>query len=344
VVTGTPTEAGPATAAAPSRRTGLTTSVVICAFTPERWADLRSAVESVRAQTLAAGEILVVVDHNEALLRRASAELSTELTAEPTIELTGVRVVASAGPPGLSGARNTGVQESTGDVVLFLDDDAVAEADWVARTVHAFRDPDVIGVAGWALPRWDPPGRPGWFPEPLLWVVGCSYQGLPTSTAPVRNPIGAVMAFRRRAFELAGGFTTGIGRVGSRPMGCEETEFSIRVRQAEPTARIVLEPTARATHRVTAERMRPRYLVRRCWYEGRSKRLVSELVGSGDGLASERGHLLRVLPGAVLGGLASTARSGRPAGVLSALAVVVGAGATVAGYLAEWVIGRAGRS
>ena len=297
----------------------LTTSVVICAYTENRWDDLCAAVASVRAQTVPVGDVVLVIDHNDALAERASA-------------LDGVTVVPNRGERGLSGARNTGVEESDGELVLFLDDDAVAEPDWVERTAAAFADPDVVGAGGWVEPRWDSPGRPGWFPEPFLWVVGCSYQGLPATSADIRNPIGAAMAFRRRVFE-AGGFSTVVGRVGSRPVGCEETEFAIRVRQADPRARIVLVPEARVRHRVTADRRRWRYLVRRCWYEGRSKRAVTATVGA-DGLSSERGYVARVLPRAVAAGLWRTARTGRPDGALSAVAVVVGLAATAAGYLA----------
>jgi GT2 family glycosyltransferase len=313
---------------APSRSgTGrrLSASVVICAYTERRWDDLCAAVDSVRAQTVAPDEIVVIVDHNDALARRAAHHLR------------GVSVVAAEGAPGLSGARNMGVTVSTGDVVLFLDDDARACPEWIERTLGAFADPDVIGVAGLVLPRWDPPGRPSWFPDALLWVVGCSYEGLPTATAPVRNPIGAVMAFRRGAFLLAGGFRCDLGRSGSRPAGCEETEFSLRLRLASPRSVIVLEPAARAEHRVSAERMRWAYLLTRCWHEGRSKRAVSRMAGRGAALESERAYVARVLPAAVAQGLWATARTGDPAGLLRAVAVLAGLTAAATGYLAQLV-------
>lgn len=43
-------------------------SVVICAYTEKRWDDVLAAVASVRAQSLAAHEVILVVDHNPALL------------------------------------------------------------------------------------------------------------------------------------------------------------------------------------------------------------------------------------------------------------------------------------
>ena len=89
-------------------------SVVICAYTHERWADTVVAVESVRAQDVAA-EVIVVVDHNPALLARARRALPRH-----------VRVLRNAGRRGLSGGRNTAVSVASGEVVVFLDDDAAA--------------------------------------------------------------------------------------------------------------------------------------------------------------------------------------------------------------------------
>src|SRR5439155_54307 len=76
--------------------------------------------------------------------------------------------------------------------------------------------------------------RPTWHPPEFGWVVGCSYRGLPVEPAPVRNLIGCNMSMRRELFDAVGGFTHGIGRIGTIPLGCEETEWCIRVRQRFP--------------------------------------------------------------------------------------------------------------
>src|SRR5580692_2333469 len=101
-------------------------SVVICVFTRERWDDILAAIASVRGQSLPAHELIVVVDHNRELFEQLGAELSATV---PSGQGGGPRiiVVPNLGPRGLSGGKNTAVSIASGDVVAFLDDDAVAE-------------------------------------------------------------------------------------------------------------------------------------------------------------------------------------------------------------------------
>src|SRR5215210_6828031 len=94
-------------------------SVVVCAYSEARWRDLGSALASVRAQDPPATETVLVVDHNPALLARAKAAFP------------GLSIVPNEFARGLSGSRNTGIRHSTGDVVVFLDDDARAEGGWM---------------------------------------------------------------------------------------------------------------------------------------------------------------------------------------------------------------------
>ncbi len=310
-------------------------SVVICAHTEKRWHETCAAVASVRAQSLPSKEIIVVVDHNPRLLHALSAALPD------------VIVVENAQAQGLSGGKNTGVAVASGDIVAFLDDDAVADPDWLHNFADSYRDPAVLGVGGLTLPHWAAP-RPAWFPDEFAWVVGCTYRGMPETRAPVRNLLGGNASFRREAFEVAGGFRSGIGRsAAKRPLGGEETEFCIRVSQHAPAAVFLFDDRSRIWHLVPPERGRFGYFRARCYAEGLSKALVTASVGAADGLAAERRYVTRVLPRGVVRGMADAAR-GDLAGLGRAGAIVAGVTATAAGYAAGWAgrhsPGRGGRA
>jgi glycosyltransferase involved in cell wall biosynthesis len=295
-------------------------SVVICTYTEERWDRLILAVESALGQSRRPDELVIVVDHNPALLRRIESQRLP------------VQSVANRGPRGLSAARNTGLEEATGDVIVYLDDDAAAEPEWLAELAAAFIDPHVVGVGGAAVPVWQEGRRPGWFPDEFDWVVGCSYRGLPERDAVVRNVLGCNMAFARAELAAVGGFSTRLGRVGSHPIGAEETEVCIRLRQAYPGRTIAYRPRARVQHLVPRDRAMWRYFRARCYAEGLSKGMLSRMVGSRDGLASERRHAAVTLPLGMARDLIDVVRGDR-AGLARAGAIGAGLALTTAGYL-----------
>ncbi len=301
-------------------RTALDVSVVLCAYTEVRWKDLIEAVESVKCQSAPPREIVVAADHHPALLERVRASLPDVVGVE------------NRERPGLSGARNSGIAVAQGTIIAFLDDDAVAAPDWLAQLSTGYDDPKVFGVGGAIEPMW-PNGRPKWFPEEFDWVVGCTYRGMPLTASPVRNLIGCNMSFRRETFEAVGGFQNGIGRVGTMPIGCEETELCIRARQHWPKRALLYMPQARVFHRLPAHRARWSYFRSRCYSEGVSKALVARLVGAGDGLASERMYTFRTLPRGVAQGLADAVLRGDISGLGRVAAIVSGLMMTTAGYL-----------
>jgi glucosyl-dolichyl phosphate glucuronosyltransferase len=295
-------------------------SVVVCAYTLNRWDDLAAAVQSLQQQSRPPAEIIIVSDHNPRLYTRVAAVWPDVVALE------------NEERQGLSGARNTGVRAARGEIIAFMDDDAVAERDWLRQLVVAYDDPSVLGVGGAILPHWDL-RRPGWFPEEFDWVVGCTYKGMPLARARQRNLIGANMSFRRELFAAAGDFQTDMGRIGTRPLGCEETELCIRGAQRLPGTQYVYEPLAKVSHRVPASRSTWRYFVSRCYAEGLSKAQVSDRVGSDAGLTSERQYATRTLPAGFLQGLTDALVHGQVSGLGRAAAIAAGLAITAFGYV-----------
>ncbi|PRY70409.1 glycosyl transferase family 2 [Glaciihabitans tibetensis] len=290
-----------------------TVSVIICAYTLRRWDDMIASIASAVRQPEAT-EVIVVIDHSPELL---------ELTQRAW---TGLTVVPNAHRQGLSGARNTGLALATGDIVAFLDDDAVAADDWLRRLLDPFADASVVAVGGKAAPAWPAVRAPRAIPAELWWIVGCSYRGLPETRSDVRNVMGCTMALRRAPLVAVGGFNPDTGRIGRHPLGDEETEVCIRLRAVDRTRRIVYEPSSVVNHRVTPDRVTVQYLRSRSFFEGVSKAALSKSVGSGDALSSERSYTLRVLPRAV----------GRELGAgnfAGAFAIVLSLGAAGVGYI-----------
>ena len=303
-------------------------SVAICAYTMRRWDDLTEAVGSVLAQLRTGDECLLVIDYNDELLARASAEFA---------RYDAVRVVANAQTKGLSGARNTAIAGSRGGVVAFLDDDAVAAPAWLASLLQIHESELPLGVGGHVRPHWHD-GQPAWFPAEFGWVVGCGYRGLPVHQAAVRNIIGANMSFRKDVLDELGGFDGRLGRVGSVPLGCDETELCVRAHRRWPNGKIIydrhngklVEPVLYTNNNGVAVG-----LGASVWKPGDAT-ITPVKAGV---LSTELAYTLRTLPAGVARGFRA-ARSGDLFGLLRAAAIILGLGVTTAGF----AVGRLGRS
>lgn len=304
-------------------------SVVVCAYTIERWQQLLRAVASAQAQTLAPSQVVVVVDHAPELLERAKSGIE------------GAVVVANQRASGLSGARDTGAEAATGSLLAFLDDDAEADRHWLERLTKAAQAPDVLGSGGTIEPRWLA-GEPRWFPPEFRWVVGCTYEGMPEDEGEIRNPIGANMMVRADVLREIGGFREGVGSSRNDPddpgtAGTDETELAIRAAQRWPERRWVFAADAVVTHDVPAARSSWRYFIARCRDEGRAKARLARLRGSADALSSERRYVRRVLPAAVVRNLAGAVRRREIAPLLRAVAIIAGLAVTAQAYGLERV-------
>jgi polysaccharide pyruvyl transferase WcaK-like protein len=306
-----------------------TISVITAAFAMERWDGLCQAAASIMAQTVPVLETIAVIDHNPDLLDRARRELP------------GVVVVPNLRNRGASGARNSGVAASRGDVVAFLDDDAIASPSWLEIMLPHFTDPGVVGVGSRVVPVWAG-SRPRWFPPEFDWAVGGSYRGMPEEAAPVRNVWSCGMAVSRPVFNAIGGFRDEFGKVGDRSRP-EDTDLSLRAAAARTGGTWIYDPAAVVRHQVPPERATFGFFLRRCLNEGSGKAALAALNGDGRSTSAERLYTRRVLPRGVARGLRDAVR-GDVSGGLRSAAIAVGLASAMAGFAVGRVAGMVRRA
>ena len=230
----------------------------------ERFDDVLEAVNSLNNQDYKDFETLIVIDKNDILLKKLEYNLQDH-----------IKIIVS-NKKGLSNARNEGIKNSNHEIVAFLDDDAIAEQNWLSVLMENFNDPNVMAAGGKIEPLWKY-SRPKWFPEELDWIVGCTYKGHPEKRCLVRNVIGCNMAFRKVVFNKVGMFETSVGRVGKRLLAGEEMELCYRTLNEIPNSMIIYDPKATVYHKVHEYRHTKRYSRQRAYNEGLSKAYIKKL-------------------------------------------------------------------
>jgi len=255
-------------------------SVIICAYTMERLNDIHEAVDSVLAQTFSPHEVIVSVDHNEELYQVLKDRLPSE-----------VKIVENNGDQGLSETRNVGIRTANGEIVAFIDDDAVAENDWLEKLTEPFQSQNVVAVGGRATPIWLNGRRPSWFPEELDWIVGCTYKGLPLKGNELRNVPGCNMAFRKEIFNQAGFWVNEIGASRQSQKGGEEAELCLRIKHMIPEAIILYQPDATIQHRVPLYRASLKWVFKNSFDQGICKAKVNRISSNQEALTTEDSYL-----------------------------------------------------
>ncbi|MCW5891456.1 MAG: glycosyltransferase family 2 protein [bacterium] len=236
-------------------------TVVVC--THDRADVLATAVTHAHAQARALGAEVLVVDNastdgTPALLADLGRRLGAGLRSVHEPEL------------GLSAARNRGLAEARGAVVVYLDDDAVPRPGWLAALLAGFDDPDVVAAGGRIVLRF-PGAAPAWLDPTLHGQLSAYDQG--PAAHPIRYgqadyPYGANIAFRADAARARGGFSRLVGPRGRHQLVHDETDLCYRLEHAGGT--ILYLPDAVVDHVVLPERISPAWMLRRASTGGQS--------------------------------------------------------------------------
>ena len=264
-------------------------SVVVCEHDLGRYADCRDAAESVLAQTHDDVELVLVSDGNEEVCAAFHDDY-----ADAGDVGTETSIVCLDDNVGLLEARNAGAEAASGEVVAFLDDDAIAAADWLERLVAVYDERDIPAVGGKMVPEWVA-GKPAHLPEEFYWLVGVTHDGFADGPGEVRNTFGSNISFRREVFLDLGGFEGDIGgRQGEANLQGGETELCARM-AAQYGHGVYYVPEAEVAHKVFDYRTEVGWLLDRAFWQGYSKRGMEVLVPESTGAESDfLGHLLSI--------------------------------------------------
>lgn len=266
-------------------------SIIITSYTIDRLKDIRELLDSIKAQTYQGIETVFVAERSPEL-----ADSIRKYVIEN--DYSNLRVLYNEGEWGLSSARNLAIQKVSGDIIAFIDDDALLFPNWAEETVKTYtEDSSVIGVTGPILPQWEEE-QMSWFPLEFYWVFSCTYWNMPGITE-VRNGYGANLSFLKEAFSSVGLLKTslgvkGRGRSGWQEPGAEEADFSLRVKR-KTGKRIVYNPLVRVKHKVYRYRITAKFVAKRAYWEGYAKAMLNHWYQptSGERVLSTEYELLR---------------------------------------------------
>lgn len=175
------------------------------------------------------------------------------------------------GIQGKAAALNTAIRHATGDILVFTDDDALVEPDWLDRTGAALDETGAAYVGGRVLPRWET-SKPGWIPNRSgrLWAVVALLDFGAERREFGRGigwPLGVNMAVRASVFrELGIWWDNRYDRIGNSLRGQGQREWCIRVRTAGLKG--IYTPDMVVHHLVPADRLRKAYFRRWFYWYG----------------------------------------------------------------------------
>jgi len=243
----------------------LKVSAVICSYNRARF--VVDAVDSIFKQDFDKSRFeVIVVDNN-------STDNVLELLAEYKAKHPdyNFRYYVEHNQ-GVAFARSRGAHEAKGEIVMYLDDDSMAQPNWMKYTVDFFdQNPDVYSTGGKITPYFLT-GIPDWYSKYFFGLVGNFNLGSHDKRLTGnRYPCGANMAFRKKVFEEIGYFNTDLGRKGTGLLATEEKDIYIRI--LNYGKKVYYLPEVEVLHAVESNKFDKNYVYRHSMGIGGGERL-----------------------------------------------------------------------
>jgi len=266
-------------------KTPVKLSIVASAYSLDRYNDLIDLLNGIEQQTYKDGEIIIVIDESKELYNRTEEYISAN-------NLHGMKLVFNSENKGLSYSRNIGITHATGDIIAFIDDDAIPDPEWAETIIHTFNDDDVGAVTGEVIPLWEHEEM-SWFPKELHWMISCSYIMTPDQKEEVERGFGTNMAFKRDLLDDAGMFDTNLGIKGTNWVGGEDTDMFLSIKEAGK--KVIFNPDARVLHKVYAYRIGTKNIMKRAFDGGVSVAIMKKVRRYDMKNSTEDAYLKRLL-------------------------------------------------
>ena len=243
-------------------------SIIIATY--NRAGELAHTLRSLAGLVTRSSWEVIVVDNNSADGTRRVVEEAAEGFPAPLRYL-------FEGTQGKAIALNSAIREARGEILVFTDDDALVEADWLDRADAAFAETGGAYVGGRVLPRWEVE-RPAWIPNRngRMWAVIAlaDFGDRPREFGRgIGWPLGVNMAVRASVFHQQGiWWDNRYDRVGTSLRGQGQREWCLRVRAAGLHGYYV--PEMRVHHLGPADRLRKSYFRRWFYWYGVSRAVL----------------------------------------------------------------------
>lgn len=227
-------------------------SIVICTY--KRKIRLTKVLLSIADQNIDPGDYQVIIVNNDTEEKNFSDKLKKGLHRAKISPPKNMEIV-DCFIPGLSSARNVGIGESQGEVILFVDDDITLSPNCLNEFLTAFNKNKNAGVVGGQIILQVPknlgiPWKNSWKRYWSHFVSTKKQYSIVESWG--KFPWGANWAARKKSLTAIGGFRTSFGRVRDNFMGGEEIVAAYQIKALGYDIAIL--PQAKVTHRVAKNR------------------------------------------------------------------------------------------
>lgn len=267
-------------------------SVIVCTY--NRCALVRESILSLLEQDIAKNSYeIIVVDNN-------STDNTKYVVEEISKGEMPVLKYIKEDRQGLSYARNRGAREASGEIVAYIDDDAIAEKGWLKGLLDVYRNFPDAGIVGGRI-------DPVWLHEKPSWITKnievaytiLNYGNEIKEISFPKTPFGANLSVKRDVFLSLGGFSTQLGRKAASLISNEELYLCYLVEQNDK--KLYYTPNAVVHHKVFPERLNRRFLFKRAYAQGISNILLERELKQNQGVSwsNDLKDLKKVMKGSV---------------------------------------------